>query len=41
MRQAATQEWKAVEPAIFGTLLQRALDPGERHKLGAEFTPRA
>ena len=39
--QAAQYDWKAVEPAIFGTLLQRALDPAERHKLGAEFTPRA
>ncbi|MFM7136689.1 MAG: class I SAM-dependent DNA methyltransferase, partial [Planctomycetota bacterium] len=25
----------------FGTLLERALDPRERHKLGAHFTPRA
>ena len=30
-----------MEPAIFGTLLERALDPVERHKLGAHFTPRA
>ncbi|PSQ97733.1 MAG: hypothetical protein BRD55_00900 [Bacteroidetes bacterium SW_9_63_38] len=30
-----------MEPAIFGTLLERALDPRERHKLGAHFTPRA
>jgi hypothetical protein len=30
-----------VEPAIFGTLLERALDPRERHKLGAHYTPRA
>ena len=41
LHQAAQYDWKAVEPAIFGTLLQRALDPVERHKLGAEFTPRA
>jgi len=41
LHQAAHFDWKAVEPAIFGTLLQRALDPVERHKLGAEFTPRA
>jgi hypothetical protein len=41
LHQAAQYDWKAVEPAIFGTLLQRALDPAERHKLGAEFTPRA
>ena len=34
-------DWKDVEPAIFGTLLERALDSRERHKLGAHFTPRA
>lgn len=38
---AARADWKEVEPAIFGTLLERALDPRERHKLGAHFTPRA
>ena len=26
---------------IFGTLLERALDPVERHKLSAHYTPRA
>jgi len=40
MRLAATADWQDVEPAIFGTLLTRALDPEERHRLGAEFTPR-
>lgn len=30
-----------MEPAIFGTLLERALDARERHKLGAHYTPRA
>ena len=30
-----------MEPAIFGTLLERALDPAERHAMGAHFTPRA
>ncbi len=39
--QASTMQWKDVEPAIFGTLLERALDPEERHQLGAHFTPRA
>jgi hypothetical protein len=38
---AALSEWKDVEPAIFGTLLERALDPKERHCLGAHYTPRA
>ena len=39
--QASQMQWKDVEPAIFGTLLERALNPDERHKLGAHFTPRA
>ena len=38
---AAELDWESVEPAIFGTLLERALDPRERHKLGAHFTPRS
>lgn len=38
---AAKQDWSEVEPAIFGTLLERALHPDERHKLGAHYTPRA
>ena len=37
---AAKADWTLVEPAIFGTLLERALDPAERHALGAEYTPR-
>lgn len=39
--EAAKADWTQVEPAIFGTLLERALDPRERHKLGAHYTPRA
>lgn len=38
---ASKADWRDVEPAIFGTLLERALDPLERHKLGAHYTPRA
>jgi hypothetical protein len=38
---AAKANWTEVEPAIFGTLLERALDPDERHALGAHFTPRS
>lgn len=38
---AARSNWREVEPAIFGTLLERALDPSERHSLGAHYTPRA
>lgn len=39
--ESARAEWSQVEPAIFGTLLERALDPAERHALGAHYTPRA
>ncbi len=38
---AARFDWQDVEPAIFGTLLERALNPKDRHKLGAHYTPRA
>ena len=38
---ASQYSWKDVEPAIFGTLLERALDKDERHKLGAHYTPRS
>ncbi|WP_353208691.1 DNA methyltransferase [Sphingorhabdus sp.] len=39
--EAASKKWNHVEPAIFGTLLERALDGKERAKLGAHYTPRA
>lgn len=38
--EAAEADWQWVEPSIFGTLFTRALDPEDRHRLGAEFTPR-
>src|SRR5690606_37346106 len=38
---AANHDWKDVEPAIFGTFLEQALDPTDRRKLGAHYTPRA
>lgn len=38
---AARADWTHVEPSIFGTLLERALNPRERHRLGAHYTPRA
>ncbi len=41
LKEAARQNWGNVEPAIFGTLLERALNPNERHQLGAHYTPRA
>jgi hypothetical protein len=39
--QAARRDWADVEPAIFGTLLENALDPRQRSELGAHFTPRS
>jgi hypothetical protein len=38
---AAKADWRDVEPAIFGTLLEQALDPDERHAFGAHYTPRS
>jgi len=37
---AAAKDWRDVEPAIFGTLLEQALNPGDRSRLGAHYTPR-
>jgi len=39
--RAGRADWTQVEPAIFGALLERALNPDERHSLGAHYTPRA
>jgi hypothetical protein len=39
--RAAQANWREVEPAIFGTLLERALSVTDRHALGAHYTPRA
>ena len=33
-------DWSQVEPAIFGTLFERGLDPGKRSQLGAHYTDR-
>jgi hypothetical protein len=41
LAEAANKNWREVEPAIFGTLLEQALDPDERRRLGAHYTPRA
>ena len=38
---AAEHDWSLVEPAIFGGLFEQALDPDERARLGAHYTPRA
>jgi hypothetical protein len=39
--EAARKKWTEVDPAIFGTLLEQALSPTDRKKLGAHYTPRA
>jgi SAM-dependent methyltransferase len=41
LAEAAKSNWAEVDPSIFGTLLERALSPEERHRLGAHYTPRA
>ena len=41
LREAAEHVWRDVDPSIFGTLLEQALDPQERRRLGAHYTPRA
>jgi hypothetical protein len=38
---AAGKDWRAVEPAIFGTLLEQVLTARDRARLGAHYTPRA
>jgi hypothetical protein len=41
LMEAAAADWRDLEPAIFGTLFEQALDPKERKRLGAHYTPRA
>ncbi len=40
LREAARLDWASVEPAIFGTLFERSLDPSKRAQLGAHYTGR-
>jgi hypothetical protein len=40
LRLAARQDWSSVEPAIFGTLFERSLDPDKRAQIGAHYTSR-
>jgi len=40
LKRAAGLDWSQVEPAIFGTLFERGLDPGKRSQLGAHHTSR-
>jgi len=40
LQLAGTQDWGSVEPAIFGTLFERSLDPAKRSQIGAHYTSR-
>jgi SAM-dependent methyltransferase len=41
LHSATTLSWAAIEPAIFGTLFERGLDPAQRGQLGAHYTDAA
>lgn len=40
IRRVSLLDWSQIEPAIFGTLFERGLDPGKRSQLGAHYTDR-
>jgi len=40
LSRVAKLDWSSIEPSIFGTLLERGLDPGKRAQLGAHYTSR-
>ncbi len=41
VRRVSALDWSQIEPAIFGTLFERGLDPEQRSQLGAHYTDRA
>lgn len=41
LREAASTNWAAVRPEIFGTLFEQSMAAGERHAYGAHFTSQA
>lgn len=41
LRETVSADWREVNPTIFGTLFERALDPGKRAQLGAHYTSEA
>lgn len=41
LAEATVLDWSAIEPAIFGTLFERSLDPATRAALGAQYTGRS
>ncbi len=38
LRNAATENWSAIDVSIFGTLFERGLNPKKRSQLGAHYT---
>ena len=40
LERACRLDWHSIEPAIFGTLFERSLDPAKRSQLGAHYTGR-
>ena len=40
VQKVSRLDWSQVEPAIFGTLFERGLDPSKRSQLGAHYTDR-
>jgi len=38
LHQITGLDWSSIEPAIFGTLFTRSLDPQQRARLGAQYT---
>ncbi len=40
LAEVAKLNWGKIEPAIFGTLFERSLDPAKRAQLGAHYTSR-
>ncbi len=40
LTETAHLDWGSVEPAIFGTLFERSMDPSQRARLGAHYTSR-
>jgi len=41
LAEVSRLDWSQIEPAIFGTLFERGLDPSKRSQLGAHYTDRA
>jgi type II restriction/modification system DNA methylase subunit YeeA len=39
LRKASKQDWKNVNPAIFGSVFEQSMERDLRHELGAHYTP--